>query len=93
MRVKFQALAGAPPALVLAATDGHANAFRDEAGFQQVARDLWEMIRDEGVEAVQPNLKDWLNEASQQDSGDDITVGMIWRPMTTVATRSQPDPA
>jgi hypothetical protein len=44
------------------------------------------------VEAVQPNLQDWLNEASQQGSGDDISVGMIWRPMA-VATRSQPDPA
>jgi hypothetical protein len=78
VRVKFQALAGAPPALILAATDGYANAFRDEASFQQVARDLWEMLRDEGVETVQSNLKDWLNEASQQGSGDDITVGIMY---------------
>jgi len=77
VRVKFQALAGAPPALILAATDGYANSYRDEAGFQQVARDLWEMIRDEGIEPVQSNLKHWLNEASQQGSGDDITVGVI----------------
>ena len=77
VRVKFQALAGAPPALILAATDGYANSYRDEAGFQQVARDLWEMIRDEGIEPVQSNLKHWLNEASQQGSGDDITVGII----------------
>ncbi|MFO1422250.1 MAG: PP2C family serine/threonine-protein phosphatase [Candidatus Competibacteraceae bacterium] len=77
VRVGFQALAGSPPALILAATDGYANSFRDESGFQQVARDLWEMIRDEGVEAVQPNLEDWLNEASGQGSGDDITVGII----------------
>ena len=76
--MKFQALAGAPPALILAATDGYANSFRDEAGFQQVARDLWAMLRDEGVEAVQSNLKDWLNEASQQGSGDDITVGIVY---------------
>jgi hypothetical protein len=78
VRVKFQALAGAPPALILAATDGYANSFRDEAGFRQVARDLWEMLRAEGVEAVQSNLKDWLNEASRHGSGDDITVGMTW---------------
>ena len=76
VRVGFQALAGAPPALILAATDGYANSFRDEASFRQVARDLWEMIREEGVEAVQPNLKTWLNEASRQGSGDDITVGI-----------------
>lgn len=78
MRVKFQALAGAPPALILAATDGYANSFRDEASFQQVARDLWEMIREEGLEPVRSNLKNWLNEASQQGSGDDITAGLIW---------------
>ena len=86
VRVKFQALAGAPPALILAATDGYANSFRDEASFQQVARDLWEMIRDEGIEPVQSNLKHWLNEASQQGSGDDITVGILCqRALTTVA--------
>lgn len=77
VRVGFQTLAGAPPALILAATDGYANSFRDDANFRQVARDLWEMIRDGGVEAVQPNLKDWLNEASLQGSGDDITVGIL----------------
>jgi hypothetical protein len=45
-----------------------------------VARDFWAMLRDEGDEAVKPYLKDWLNEASQQGSGDDISVGIIWRP-------------
>ena len=83
VRVKFQALAGAPPALILAATDGYANSYRDEASFQQVARDLWEMIRDEGIEPVQSNLKHWLNEASQQGSGDDITVGILCQGLCT----------
>ena len=79
VRVKFQALAGAPPALILAATDGYANSFRDEAGFQQVAQDFWAMIRDEGLGPVQSNLKNWLNETSQQGSGDDMTVGILCR--------------
>ena len=79
MRVKFQALAGAPPALILAATDGYANSFRNEASFQQVARDLWAMVRDERLEPVQSNLENWLNEASRQGSGDDITVGVLCR--------------
>lgn len=81
MRVSFQTLAGAPPALVLVATDGYANSYRNEASFQQVARDLWAILRDEGDAAVKPYLKDWLNEASQQGSGDDISVGIIWRPV------------
>lgn len=83
MQVRFQTLAGAPPALILAATDGYANAFRTEAGFKQVAGDLWAMLRDGGDAAVKPHLKDWLNEASQHGSGDDISVGLIWRPMAS----------
>ena len=89
VRIKFQALAGAPPALILAATDGYANSFRDEAGFQQVARDLWMMVQDEGLEPVRSNLKNWLNEASRQGSGDDITVGIICQ--MALATPEQAD--
>ena len=80
MQVYFQTLAGAPPAFILAATDGYANAYRDDASFQQVAQDYWTLLRDEGDAAVQPHLKAWLDEASQQGSGDDITVGILWRP-------------
>ena len=86
LQVRFQTLAGAPPALILAATDGYANAFRNEAGFQQVAQDLWALLRDDGDAAVKPHLKGWLNEASQQGSGDDITVGLIWRPVQSPET-------
>jgi hypothetical protein len=81
VQVCFQTLAGLPPALILAATDGYSNAYRNEADFQQVAKDFWTMVRDEGDALVKPHLKDWLNESSQQGSGDDITVGIIWRPV------------
>ncbi|HOW76068.1 MAG TPA: PP2C family serine/threonine-protein phosphatase [Candidatus Competibacteraceae bacterium] len=81
VQVYFQTLAGAPPAFILAATDGYANAYRDDASFQQVARDYWTLLRDEGDGAVKPYLQDWLNEASQQGSGDDISVGIIWQPV------------
>ena len=91
-QVYFQTLAGAPPALILAATDGYANAYRDDASFQQVARDYWTLLRDEGVEAVKPYLKDWLNEASQQGSGDDISVGIIWRPVASPSLTHCPAP-
>lgn len=81
VQICFQTLAGLPPALILAATDGYSNAYRNEADFQQVAKDFWTMLRDEGDALVKPHLKDWLNESSQQGSGDDITVGIIWRPV------------
>jgi len=36
------------------ASDGYANSYRDEASFQQVARDVWVMLQDEGDAAVKP---------------------------------------
>jgi serine/threonine protein phosphatase PrpC len=67
------------PALILLATDGYANSFRDEVGFFRVGSDLVEMIRAEGLEAVHASLETWLNEASQLGSGDDITLGLVCR--------------
>ena len=81
VRVCFQTLAGSPPDLILVASDGYANSYRDAASFEQVARDLWVMLQGEGEAAVKPHLHDWLNEASHQGSGDDISVGLIWRPV------------
>jgi hypothetical protein len=78
-RVYCQTLAGAPPALILAASDGYANAFRDDAGFLQVARDLWDLLGTAGEAAVRPHLRGWLEEASRQGSGDDISVAILWR--------------
>jgi hypothetical protein len=48
VKATFQTLAGVPTVLILAATDGYANAYRDEASFQQVARDVWSLLGDEG---------------------------------------------
>jgi len=82
VQIRFQTLAGAPPALILVATDGYANAFRDESGFQQAARDYWTLLRDGGESAVRPHLTACLNEASRLGSGDDVSLGLIWQDMT-----------
>ncbi len=80
-RFRFQALSELThdriPALILAATDGYGNAFRDEAGFLKVGSDLLEIIRSDGLDAVNNNLEQWLAEASQAGSGDDVTLGII----------------
>ena len=86
VRISFQTLAGAPPALILVSSDGYANSYRDEASFQQVAQDMWAMLQGEGEAAVKPHLHEWLNDASQQGSGDDISVGLIWRPVHSHGT-------
>jgi serine/threonine protein phosphatase PrpC len=68
-----------PPVLILLATDGYANSFVNEAAFLQVGTDILEMIRADGLEAVQESLETWLSEASQAGSGDDITLGILCR--------------
>ena len=69
------------PALVLLSTDGYLNSFSDEAGFFQAGTDILNMLAAEnGFGAVNENLKAWLEEATQMGSGDDCTVGIIYRP-------------
>ncbi|MCA1624227.1 MAG: protein phosphatase 2C domain-containing protein [Acidobacteria bacterium] len=69
------------PALVLLSTDGYLNSFSDEAGFFQAGTDILNMLAAEnGFDAVNENLKAWLEEATQMGSGDDCTVGIIYRP-------------
>jgi hypothetical protein len=79
MRVYFQTLAGEPPALLLLATDGYSKSFRDEAGFFAVGSDLLEMLRSDGMQAIEQELPTWLSEASERGSGDDITLGIVHR--------------
>ncbi|MEP7199158.1 MAG: PP2C family serine/threonine-protein phosphatase, partial [Chloroflexota bacterium] len=67
------------PALIVLATDGYANSFADENGFLQVGSDLLELIRSDGLDAVNANLSAWLDEASQLGSGDDITLAIVSR--------------
>ena len=69
------------PAMILLSTDGYLNSFSSEAGFFQAGTDILEMLRAEnGFDAVSENLKGWLEEATQMGSGDDCTVGIIYRP-------------
>ena len=78
-RAHFQVISGPPPALILVSSDGYANSFRDEAGFLQVGADILDMIRSDGLDAVNEDLETWLTEASENGSGDDVTLGIICR--------------
>jgi serine/threonine protein phosphatase PrpC len=69
------------PAIILLSTDGYLNSFSDESGFFQAGTDILQMLAEEkGFESVNENLKGWLEEATQMGSGDDCTVGIIYRP-------------
>lgn len=92
-RVVFQPLFGPPPALILLATDGYANSFRDDEGFLLVGTDLLEMIRTQGLDRVHAGLEQWLREASQLGSGDDVTVGLLCREETAASAVGHQPPA
>ncbi|MDQ2686808.1 MAG: protein phosphatase 2C domain-containing protein [Armatimonadota bacterium] len=78
-RVTFQPLAGTPPALIVLSSDGYANSFQNEAAFLQVGQDLHALIATEGLDVVADNLEAWLAQASQEGSGDDVTVAVLAR--------------
>jgi len=67
------------PPLLLLATDGYANSFRSDADFRQIGHELLEMIRQEGIAAIGNRLPPVLDYASTHGSGDDITLGVVYR--------------
>jgi hypothetical protein len=87
-RFRFQFLQGIPPALILVSTDGYSNSFATDADFQKVGTDILRIIREQGLEYVQNELADWLKHASENGSGDDVTLGMIYRQNSVVSTES-----
>lgn len=78
-RVRVVPVTADPPALVLLTTDGYPNAFVADAGFQKAATDLLAFGREHGWDFVKRELRGWLEEASRQGSGDDVTVALLVR--------------
>lgn len=78
-RIRFQALSGPPPALILLSTDGYANSFVNDEAFLKVGSDIWDILRTEGLAVVEAELTNWLEHASTAGSGDDITLGLLCR--------------
>ncbi|MGC9520550.1 MAG: protein phosphatase 2C domain-containing protein [Anaerolineae bacterium] len=79
VRVAFRARYGDMPALVMVSTDGYANSFVNDDAFLQVGSDILGILREDGVTTVTRNLEGWLQEASEAGSGDDITLGILYR--------------
>jgi len=76
-RVSFQPITHSQPALILLATDGYPNSFRDESGFLKVGSDILEIIRTEGLDSVKERLAGWLADSTNAGSGDDVTLGIL----------------
>lgn len=89
-RIRLQLFEGRPPALFLLSTDGYSNAFESSAGFEQVGGDLLRALREQGLEAVSRDFTDELNHVSEQGSGDDVTVAIVFRDDSVPQTASPP---
>ncbi len=75
----FQVLSNKYPGLLLISTDGYINSFPRDDDFHKVGCDILNMIRTGGIEDIKNNLSTWLTETSHLGSGDDITLGVVYR--------------
>lgn len=67
------------PSLILLCTDGYSNSFADRAGFLKAAPDLILLARKTPPADLRRQLGVWLKETSEGGSGDDVTLGIIYR--------------
>jgi serine/threonine protein phosphatase PrpC len=79
VRYRFQLFRESPPAMLLLSTDGYANSFASPDAFLKVGADYLDVLRKDGSEAIANDLPRWLEDTSSNGSGDDITVGIIYR--------------
>ncbi|MEQ9379964.1 MAG: PP2C family serine/threonine-protein phosphatase [Pirellulales bacterium] len=79
MRVRLMPLEGAIPVMLLLCTDGYENAFTSTV-FEKVCRDFVQELRAPGGwGTVFGYLEACLEEASSQATGDDATIGILFR--------------
>jgi hypothetical protein len=78
-RVENISISSLLPALILLSTDGYKDSFSSDEEFRKVGSDLFEMIHSDKLEEIKSNLLSWLSEATRIGSGDDITLGILYR--------------
>lgn len=68
------------PAFILLTTDGYPNAFVNDLAFRAVATDIISLLKTEGWHVINSQMPLWLDEASKNGSGDDVTVFIAFCP-------------
>ena len=66
------------PCLYMMSTDGFANSYSSHQEFVKTCADYYTVIKENGFNAIEENLGDWLAETSEFGCGDDITVLMSY---------------
>ena len=85
-----------PPVLILVSTDGFLNSYASDNAHIQIGTDYLSTIRNNGIDYVSGKLETWLTEITQEGSGDDMTLGLIYREIAdeqvsnSTADNSQP---
>lgn len=72
-------LVRATPALVVASSDGWRNSFASAADVEAVGPDLLHMLAFDGFDAVHGSLPSWVSRATEDGSGDDVTLCLLHR--------------
>ena len=67
------------PACVILATDGYKKSFPTDEGFFKVGEHVLSALRGSGEQSVRRALPGWLESTSRDGSGDDISVGILYR--------------
>lgn len=80
------------PSLVLLSTDGYSNSFRSDEDFLKIGQDYLEIIRQQGIDSLAEELPAILTEATQQGSGDDITLAIMQQDLTVPGEAKVPRP-
>lgn len=66
-------------AMIFMSTDGFANSFESEEGYQQAGIDYYRLISSGQEEVISENMPAWLAETSREGSGDDISLAVLYR--------------
>lgn len=65
--------------MVFASSDGFANSYPSQSSFHQTCAQYWFLVAEHGLDAVADKLSDWLEETTNEGSGDDVTIGLLHR--------------
>lgn len=68
----------AAPKLLLLASDGYGNSFREPVGLERAATDYAAAISSRGIPAVGVEMEGWLRETTDGGSGDDVSVLLVF---------------
>lgn len=71
--VKYYAMDSKKSSCMLMSTDGYRKSFETDEDFFAVLRDIKKLHDEDGISALNENLKTWLEETTEQGSGDDIS--------------------